>query len=138
MALGKDPARYRTQAFALGGALMGLAGAIGAHFIGFTAPENYQSILTFQIWAMLIVGGSGNNAGAITGAVLVWALWGASGLAMGAFVPPEFEAGAAALRLAAIGLLLATMIVLRPRGIFGERATVSRFLDQKSFGTKDA
>ena len=137
MALGKDPARYRTQAFALGGALMGLAGAIGAHFIGFTAPENYQSILTFQIWAMLIVGGSGNNAGAITGAVLVWALWSASGLAIGALVPPEFEARAAALRIAAIGILLATMIVLRPRGIFGERATVSRFLDQKSFGTKD-
>ena len=64
MARGKDPARYRTQAFALGGALMGLAGAIGAPFIGFTAPENYQSILTFQIWTMLILGGSGNIAGA--------------------------------------------------------------------------
>ena len=127
MALGKDPARYRTQAFALGGALMGLAGAIGAHFIGFTAPENYQSILTFQIWTMLIVGGSG---------IRLWALWGASGLAIGAFVPPEFEARAAALRIAAIGLLLATMIVLRPRGIFGERATVSRFLDQKSLERK--
>ena len=43
MALGKNPVRYRLQAFALGGALMGLAGAIGAHFIGFIAPENYTS-----------------------------------------------------------------------------------------------
>ena len=67
MALGKNPTRYRLQAFALGGAVMGLAGAIEAHFIGFIAPENYQSALTFQIWAMLIVGGSGNNAGAIVG-----------------------------------------------------------------------
>ena len=80
MALGKNPTRYRLQAFALGGALMGLAGAIGAHFIGFIAPENYTSSLTFQVWAMLIVGGSGNNLGAIIGAGLVWALWSASGL----------------------------------------------------------
>jgi branched-chain amino acid transport system permease protein len=132
MALGKNPTRYRLQAFALGGALMGLAGAIEAHFIGFIAPENYQSALTFQVWAMLIVGGSGNNAGAIAGAFLIWALWSASGLAISALVPPEFEARAAALRLLAIGVLLAAMIVFRPRGIFAERAIVSRFLDEDS------
>jgi branched-chain amino acid transport system permease protein len=131
MALGKNPTRYRLQAFALGGALMGLAGTIEAHFIGFIAPENYQSALTFQVWAMLIVGGSGNNAGAIVGAFLIWALWSASGLMISALVQPEFEARAAALRLVAIGALLAAMIVLRPRGILAERAIVSRFLDDE-------
>ena len=55
---------------------MGLAGAVQAHFIGFIAPENYLPMLTFQVWAMLIVGGSGNNRGAILGAV---ARLGASG-----------------------------------------------------------
>jgi branched-chain amino acid transport system permease protein len=133
MALGKNPTRYRLQAFALGGALMGLAGAIEAHFIGFIAPENYQSALTFQVWAMLIVGGSGNNVGAIVGAGLIWALWSASGLAISALFPPEFEARAAALRIVAIGVLLAAMIVLRPRGIFGEKAIVSRHLDRESW-----
>ncbi len=39
------------------------------HFIGFIAPDNYLSTLTFQVWAMLIVGGSGNNRGALLGAV---------------------------------------------------------------------
>jgi branched-chain amino acid transport system permease protein len=129
MALGKSPARYRLQAFALGGALMGLAGAVGAHFIGFIAPENYTSSLTFQVWAMLIVGGSGNNLGAIIGAGLVWALWTASGLLIGDLVPAEFEARAAAVRIIVIGVLLASMIVLRPQGIVGERTTVSRYLD---------
>jgi branched-chain amino acid transport system permease protein len=129
-ALGKSPARFRLQAFTLGGAVMGLAGAIGAHFIGFIAPENYQSALTFQVWAMLIVGGSGNNLGAILGAALVWAFWSGSGLAIGALVPAELQARAAALRIVAIGVLLAATIVLRPRGILGERKTVSRFLDR--------
>jgi branched-chain amino acid transport system permease protein len=46
---------------------MGLAGALAGHFIGFIAPENYTSRLTFQVWTMLIVGGSGNNLGAIIG-----------------------------------------------------------------------
>jgi len=127
--LGKNPTHYRLQAFALGGAIMGLGGAVHAHYIGFIAPENYQSALTFQIWAMLIVGGSGNNRGAIIGAILIWALWSASGLAIGAFFPAEEQARAAALRIAAIGAMLATMIVLRPRGLLGERATVSRHLD---------
>jgi branched-chain amino acid transport system permease protein len=129
MALGKSPTRYRLQAFALGGALMGLAGAVGAHFIGFIAPENYNSGLTFQVWTMLIVGGSGNNLGAIIGAGLVWAVWTASGLAIADLVPATFEARAAAVRIVAIGVLLASMIVLRPQGIIGEKTTVSRYLD---------
>jgi branched-chain amino acid transport system permease protein len=129
MALGKNPTHYRLQAFALGGALMGLSGAIAAHFIGFIAPENYTSSLTFQIWAMLIVGGSGNNLGAIVGAGLVWALWSVSGLIIADAVPASFQARAAALRIIAIGVLLAAMIVLRPRGLIGERTTVSRHLE---------
>ena len=126
--LGKSPVRYRLQAFALGGAIMGLAGAMHAHYIGFIAPDNYLSSLTFQIWAMLIIGGSGNNRGAIAGAILVWALWSVSGLAISTFFPPDEQARAAALRIVAIGVLMSAMIVLRPRGLFAERATVSRHI----------
>lgn len=127
-ALGKNAARYRLEAFALGGALMGLAGAVQAHVIGFIAPENYQSSLTFQVWAMLIIGGSGNNLGALAGAGLVTLIWSATGLATGAFFPPDEQARAAALRVVAIGALLSLTLVLRPRGLFGERAAVSRHI----------
>ena len=44
-------------------------------------------------------------------------------------MPAAFEARAAALRLVAIGVLLATMIVVRPRGLIGERALVSRHVE---------
>jgi len=133
MAVGKSPARFRLQAFALGGALMGLAGAMEASFIGFIAPENYLSSLTFQVWAMLIVGGSGNNLGALLGAAVVWALWTVSGLIISDIVPAAYEARAAALRLVAIGVLLSTMIVVRPRGLIGERSLVSRHLADDHF-----
>ena len=133
-ALGKNTTRYRLQAFAIGGALMGLAGALQAHVIGFIAPDNFESALTFQIWAMLIVGGSGNNRGALLGALLVSFLWSASGVAIGAWFAPDEQARAAALRIVAIGILLSTTLVLLPAGLLGERATVSRHVSSSSPG----
>jgi branched-chain amino acid transport system permease protein len=129
ISLGKNPNLYRLQAFVLGSAIMALAGAIQAHFIGFIAPDNYVSALTFQVWAMLIIGGSGNNRGALAGAIVVWGFWTLSGALLGALVSPEHQARAAALQLVAIGVLLATVLLLRPRGLLGEVRSVSRYLD---------
>ena len=105
---------------------MGLAGAIQAHFIGFIAPENYVPALTFQVWAMLIVGGSGNNRGALLGALVVWAIWAASGALVSKLVPPSHAAQGAAIQVILIGLVLVLMLLLRPRGLIGEQAVVSR------------
>jgi branched-chain amino acid transport system permease protein len=127
--LGKNANFYRLQAFVLGSAIMGLAGAIQGHFIGFIAPENYLSAITFQVWAMLIIGGSGNNRGALLGAVLVWGLWSASGPLIGAIFPPEQQARAAALQIVAIGVVMVLILLVRPRGLLGEAATVSRHLE---------
>jgi branched-chain amino acid transport system permease protein len=129
--LGKNANAYRLQAFVLGGALMGLAGAMQGHFIGFIAPDNYLSALTFQVWAMLIVGGAGNNLGALLGAVLVWGIWSASSALTAVLFPPEQQARAAALEIVLIGVLLAATLLVRPRGILGEHATVSRFVARK-------
>lgn len=130
-ALGKRPVRFRLQAFTVGGAIMGLAGAAQAHFIGFIAPDNYMPVLTFQVWAMLIVGGSGNNRGAIAGAILVWGLWALTAAAVSAFVPPEEQARAAALQIVAIGVGLCLMLLLRPRGLFGEVSPLARLSRNK-------
>jgi branched-chain amino acid transport system permease protein len=131
-ALGKNATLFRLQAFAIGGGMMGLAGAVQGHFIGFIAPDNYQPILTFQVWAMLIVGGSGNNRGAILGAVVVWGIWAASAAVIGAVVPADQQARAATLQIVMIGVALCLILLLRPRGILGELRTVSRHLDVRS------
>ena len=132
LALGKNAFVFRLQAFAIGGAIMGLAGAAQGHFIGFIAPENYVPMLTFQVWAMLIVGGSGNNRGAVLGAVLVWAVWAATAALISAVVPPEMQARAAALQIVMIGLAICIMLLVRPRGILGEVRTVSRHVNEAS------
>jgi branched-chain amino acid transport system permease protein len=120
-ASGKRAFAFRLQSFAIGSAIMGLGGALYAHFVGYIAPEDFLSILTFQLWAMLIVGGSGNNKGAILGAIVVWALWTVSGNALREAVPPAEQARAAALQIVLVGVLLAAMLVWRPRGLIGEK-----------------
>jgi branched-chain amino acid transport system permease protein len=127
-AIGKSANVYRLQAFVLGSAIMGLAGAIQGHFIGFIAPDNYLSALTFQVWAMLIIGGAGNNFGALVGAIVVWGLWSASSAFTASIFPPDQQARAASLQIVMIGVLLAVILVVRPRGLLGERMTVSRFV----------
>ncbi len=124
--LGKSPSRFRLQAFVLGAALMGLSGAMQAQFFGFIAPDNYLPVLTFQVWVMLVLGGAGNNRGALAGAVVVWALWTLSGTLLAEILPSAWQARGAALRLVAIGAVLAGVLLARPRGLIGERATVSR------------
>lgn len=126
--LGKSPLSYRLQSFVLGSTLMGLAGALYVTFIGFVSPFDFLPILTFQVWAMLIVGGSGNNRGAMLGALVVWSIWAASGVAVSKWVPPSHAAQGAAIQVILIGLTLVLMLLFKPRGLLGERAVVSRHL----------
>ncbi|MER9374035.1 branched-chain amino acid ABC transporter permease [Mesorhizobium sp. M0491] len=127
ISLGKSARFYRVQAFAVGGAIMALAGALQAHFTGFIAPDNYLPILTFQVWVMLIVGGSGSNLGAVIGSILVWAIWAGSGTLTSILFPPEQQARAAALQIAAIGVMLCVILLIRPNGLFGDRPRRRRF-----------
>jgi branched-chain amino acid transport system permease protein len=127
VSLGKSARFYRVQAFAVGGALMGLAGAVQAHFIGFIAPDNYVPMLTFQVWVMLIVGGSGSNLGAVVGAVLVWAIWAGSGALTATLFPPEQQARAASLQIVAIGVMLCLILLFRPNGLLGNLPIRRRF-----------
>lgn len=121
ISLGKSARFYRVQAFAVGGAIMALAGALQAHFTGFIAPDNYLPILTFQVWVMLIVGGSGSNLGAVIGSILVWGIWAGSGTLTSVLFAPEQQARAASLQIVAIGVMLCVILLIRPNGLFGGR-----------------
>lgn len=126
LALGKNVFRYRLQAFVVGCAVMGLSGGLYANFVGFISPQDFIPIFTFQVFIMLIVGGSGNNLGAILGGVVVWALWSSSGAVIAAILPPDLQTQAASVRIVLIGLGLALMLLYRPAGILREKRIVSQ------------
>src|SRR6266850_493051 len=69
--MGVHLARYKTTAFAYSAALMGAAGALFAHKIGFLAPDIFSVLLSIQFLLMVVVGGLGSLHGSVFGAVFV-------------------------------------------------------------------
>jgi len=122
--VGKNAFSYRLQSFVIGSILMGLSGALYASFIKYISPTLFMPVLTFQVWAMLIVGGSGNNRGALLGSVLVWALWTGSGTLVQAILPSSMQVKGGAFQIVLIGLVLMLVLLFRPRGIMGSRKAV--------------
>ena len=75
-AMGKNVVKQHLQIFILGSAVVGIAGAMLTTYDGLFTPGSYQPLrFTFLIWVMVIVGGSGNNFGAILGGFAVWFVW---------------------------------------------------------------
>lgn len=124
--LGKNPARVRLTAFIAGSVIIGLAGGLYATFYAFISPQDVLPILTFQIWAMLIVGGAGNNRGAVMGAFLIWGAWTASGWALSRFAPLDVQLYTGSIQFILIGFVIVGMLLWRPQGLLEERLVVSQ------------
>jgi len=69
--MGVNLAVYKTMAFAYSAGLMGIAGALFSHKIGFLAPDIFSVLLSIQFLLMVVVGGLGSMHGALYGAVFV-------------------------------------------------------------------
>ncbi len=134
-ALGKNPARIRLQAFIIGAVIMGVAGGLYATFYAFISPQDLAPILTFQIWAMLIVGGAGNNLGAVAGTFIVWGCWIASGFVLSKFAPADVQIYVGTLQYILIGLIIVSILLIRPRGLIPERLEVSTRIRDPQPGT---
>jgi branched-chain amino acid transport system permease protein len=120
-AVGKDVARFRMQAFVIGSALTGLSGGLYAHNAGFISPHDFLPILTFQLYAMVIVGGNGRYTGTLLGSLVVWVLWSGSGQMLARALPPDLQAKAGAIRVIVISCTLLAILLLRPAGLLRER-----------------
>ncbi len=121
-AAGKNVTGFRLQAFVLGSAIMGLGGGLFAHFFGFISPEAFlPEFATFLVWVMLIAGGSGNNKGAMLGALVIWLVWSGSEL-ITSRLPPDLVTQGGALRLLLIGVLIQLILLFRPSGLLPEQA----------------
>lgn len=133
-AMGKDVTARHLQIFILGSAICGIAGAMMTTLDGQLTPGTYQPLrFTFLIWVMVIVGGSGNNFGAILGGFLIWFLWVqvepmglwlmntvTSGMADGALKTHLMDS-AAHMRLFTMGLILLLVLRFSPRGLIPEK-----------------
>jgi branched-chain amino acid transport system permease protein len=117
---GKYVLAFKVKAFAVGAAVLGVAGALYAHETSFVAPDLFAPLLTLNIILALVAGGVGNNAGAVIGAVLIVVLLEGTRF-IAPLLPFLAPAQIAAVReLLVSGLLLVILRVL-PAGIVPEK-----------------
>ena len=134
-AMGKDVTWRHLQVFVLGCAVCGVAGAMMTTLDGQLTPSGYIPLrYTFLIWVMVIIGGSGNNWGAILGGFIIWFLWieaeplgnwlmQAITLYMedGYWLKEHLISSAAYTRLILMGAILLVVMRFSPRGLIPER-----------------
>jgi len=134
-AMGKNVTGRHLQIFILGSAICGIAGAMMTTLDSQLTPGTYQPLrYTFLIWVMVIVGGSGNNLGAVLGGFIIWFLWVqvepigqflmvilTSGLAEDSALKLHLMDSVAHMRLLTMGILLLLVLRFSPRGLIPEK-----------------
>ncbi|PSK86105.1 amino acid/amide ABC transporter membrane protein 2 (HAAT family) [Limimaricola soesokkakensis] len=134
-AMGKNVTARHLQVFILGSAVCGIAGAMMTTLDGQLTPGSYQPLrFTFLVWVMVIVGGSGNNYGAVLGGFLIWWLWVmveplglwameliTSGMSPDSWLRGHLTDSAAQMRLMTMGIILLAVLRFSPKGLMPER-----------------
>jgi len=131
-ASGKNVFAFKTQSFVIGSMIMGAGGAIYAYSVSSLTPEVFTHFFaTFLFWAMLILGGSGNNKGAIAGAYVVWGFWTITLQLQGYDLGETVETRMPYIREFVLGALIVGMLLLRPAGLLPQERRVSLWLDRR-------
>ncbi len=134
-AMGKDVVKQHLIIFVIGAAIVGVAGAMLVTLDGLFTPSSYRPLrFTFIIWIMVIVGGSGNNLGAIYGGFVIWFAW-IEAAPITTFIIDQLTAGldptntlrlhlldsVPYFRYLLMGLILLLILRYRPKGIIPEK-----------------
>jgi branched-chain amino acid transport system permease protein len=102
--LGVNGRRWKVFAFAVAAAAAGMAGGFYASFVGTLVPDAFFITESFNILAMVIVGGAGTLLGPAAGAILLTVL-------------PEVLRGIGDARLVVYGLALTLVVLFMPGGM---------------------
>lgn len=116
-ALGKNAFSYKLQSLAIAATLAAIAGFLFALNLKFVVPDEFQPIITFTGYAVLILGGLANYWGVAVGAVILWTVL--EGLRF--LDLPFTETQVAALRFILLNLILMALLAFRPQGMLGKR-----------------
>ncbi|UHL63046.1 branched-chain amino acid ABC transporter permease [Paralcaligenes sp. KSB-10] len=106
--MGINVAGYKLFAFALGGAIAGIAGGLNAHYTFTIGPGNYAFENAVDILTMAVFGGISNLIGPTVGATILTLL-------------PEILRPFKDFRLAINGLILILVVLYLPNGVWDPR-----------------
>jgi branched-chain amino acid transport system permease protein len=116
-ALGKNAVAYKLQSLAIAAAIAAIAGWILALNLATLHPIDFEPLVTFFAYGVLVLGGLASYWGVLVGSVIFWTLLEATRY-IDVF---QDESDQAALRFAIVGLVLILLMAFRPQGMFGKR-----------------
>ena len=120
-ALGKNAVWLKLQSFMLGAGIGGLSGILLAFNYGSLQVTTFVPILTFYIWAIMILGGVGSLSGPIFGAVIFWVIISETDKIAGLIFENANGQQLAGVRFALVGLLIMLLMIFRPSGLLGKK-----------------
>ncbi|RZP26016.1 MAG: branched-chain amino acid ABC transporter permease [Candidatus Actinomarinales bacterium] len=120
-ALGKNAVWLKLQSFMLGAGIGGLSGILLAFNYGSLQVTTFVPILTFYIWAIMILGGVGSLSGPIFGAVVFWVIISETDKIAGLIFENANGQQLAGVRFALVGLLIMLLMIFRPSGLLGKK-----------------
>jgi len=127
--LGKNVTMLRVKAFALGGAIIGVAGAFHAFYLTYIDPSQFSAIITAYTFMAVIAGGRGSNRGLLLGAATIMVLIEGSRFLKDLFNVLD-ATQLAAIRLIFIGLGLIVFLIYRPQGLLPEYRLKTKSFEQ--------
>src|SRR5438132_9807457 len=107
-AMGVDTTGYKVRAFVISAGMAGVAGALSGAFEGNLSPQSFTFVRSFEIVAMVVLGGMGSISGSTVAAAVLTLL-------------PEYLRALAEYRMVIYSLALIVLMLVRPRGLFGTR-----------------
>mgnify|MGYP001363152072 FL=1 len=120
-ALGKNAVWLKLQSFMLGAGIAGLSGVLLAFNYGTVQVSTFIPILTFYVWAIMILGGVGSLTGPIFGSIMFWVIISeTNGIAQLIFENANGQQ-IAGVRFVLVGLLIMVLMIFRPSGLMGKK-----------------
>jgi branched-chain amino acid transport system permease protein len=119
LAVGKSVYSFKMRTFLLGAAICGFAGAMYTWYMTLAMPSIFGMSVSFAAWIALIVGGQGNNKGAIVGAIV---LLGVQQAFKFISLTPDLAPIISSVQLIMEGLVLIIILRFWPRGLIPEKS----------------
>jgi branched-chain amino acid transport system permease protein len=117
--LGHNITVEKMRVLAVAAPIAAVGGSVYTLYISYIGPNQLLPIETFLVFTMLIIGGIGNNRGAVFGALAVQLIYAGSRFLKDVLPIPEQSAGS--VRLLIVGLVLTAFLMTRPEGLFAEK-----------------
>ena len=121
-AIGKNTLKFKSLAFAVGGAIAAIAGSSTAYFISFVSPFSYDVHASVFLVVMIVMGGIANFWGPLLGALVL------IGIPESLRYIPGTAGVIDAIREVFYGVILICFMLFRPQGILPEHSNSNRKL----------